>query len=198
VAAIVLAAGGSKRMAQLKQLLPIDGVPMVRRVTEAVCAVGLNQVVVVIGAQASAVETALRGLPVSLTTNKAWDQGLSTSVRAGLRALQPEIQAALLVLADQPGVTPPLMRALVARYRTSRAQIVAPTYQGRRGNPVIFDRALFPELLRARGDQGGRGVIAQRQNQVDLVETGDPAVLLDLDTFDDYVTWAGGQSDGQR
>ena len=186
VAAVVLAAGGSSRMGQVKQLLPVNGQPMVRRVTEAVCAAGLDQVVVVIGAHAEAVRDALAGLPVELVVNAAWAEGMSTSLREGLRVLRSEIGAALVVLADQPALAPELIRALVDRYRATGALIVAPFHEGQRGNPVLFDRALFPELLAVQGDRGGRQVIARYWEQVERVSVDDVAVMADIDTRQDY------------
>ena len=186
VAAVVLAAGGSTRMGQLKQLLPVGGRPMVRRVTSAVCKAGLTQVVVVVGAQADAVSRALASLAVDVVVNEAWAEGMSTSVRAGLRVVRPEIQAVLLVLADQPALTPDLVRTLVARYQATGALIVAPFYQGQRGNPVLFDRTLFAELLAVEGDRGGRLLIMSHQEQVERVEIDDPAVIMDIDTRHDY------------
>ena len=186
IAAIVLAAGGSARMGQSKQLLPINGQPMVRRVTATVCAANLAQVVVVTGAQAEAVREALAGLPAEIVVNEAWAEGLSRSLRLGLRALRPEIQAALMVLADQPALTPELLNALAKRYRATGAAIVLPVYQGRRGNPVLFDRALFADLLAVEGDQGGRAILTRYASSIERVEVDDPSVLLDIDTRADY------------
>lgn len=191
VAAIILAAGASTRMGQPKQLLPISGQPMVRLVTEAVCAANLEQVVVVLGAQASAVAQALEGLPVEIVINHAWQEGMSSSVRAGIGALCPEIDAALLVLADQPDLGTDVLRALVERYQLSGALVVAPTYAGRRGNPVLFDKALFAELEAVEGDRGGRSVIARHAADLVGVEVDDPAVVSDIDTPEDYEVCIG-------
>ncbi len=186
VAAVVLAAGGSKRMGQPKQLLPIDGQPMVRRVVQAVCRAALAQVVVVVGAQGERVAQALADLELEVVYNPAWEQGMSTSLRAGLGALRPEIEAALLVLADQPGLTPAVLSALVEGYRASRARIVAPFYRGRRGNPVLFARALFDELGQVEGDKGGRALLVRFEQEVMHVNLDDGAILLDVDTRQDY------------
>lgn len=186
VAAIVLAAGASTRMGQSKQLLPVGGQPMVRKVTAAACESELAQVVVVVGAHADAVRLALTGLPVDIVFNDSWAEGMSTSMRAGLSALTSGIQAVLIVLADQPGLTPDLLDTLVARYHASRAAIVAPFYQGQRGNPVLFDRSLLGELKATRGDQGGRMLILQHERDVERVEVDDPSVLLDVDNRQDY------------
>jgi molybdenum cofactor cytidylyltransferase len=186
IAAVVLAAGSSERMGQPKQLLAIDGQPMVRRVVEAVCGAGLDQVVVVTGAHAGEVGRALVGLPVEVVLNSDWQVGMSTSLRAGLAALRPEIQAVFIVLADQPALTPQLLESLATRYRATGAPIVAPIHRRKRGNPVLFDRRLFPELLRVAGDQGGRAILARHAARVEQVEVEDTAVLFDVDTRQDY------------
>jgi molybdenum cofactor cytidylyltransferase len=186
VAAVVLAAGGSRRMGQPKQLLPVSGQPMVHRVTAAACEAELAQVVVVVGAHADAVRQALAGLPVDVVVNESWAEGMSTSMHAGLNALPSGIQAVLIILADQPGLTPKLLDTLVARYHATRAAIVAPFYRGRRGNPVLFDRSLLGELEATRGDQGGRTLILRHERDVERVEVDDPSVLLDVDTRQDY------------
>jgi len=197
VAAVVLAAGGSTRMGRTKQLLPIEGQPMVRRVVQAVCAAGLAQVVVVLGAQAQAIAETLTDLPVEIVVNDAWAAGLSTSVRAGLAALRDEVQAALMVLADQPALSPDLLHKLVERYRASGAPIVAPVFAGRRGNPVLFDRSLFAELAAVEGDRGGRVLLQTHAAQVDWVTVTDEAILLDIDTPADYHAWAGQAPGGE-
>jgi molybdenum cofactor cytidylyltransferase len=186
IAAIVLAAGGSTRMGEPKQLLPINGQPMVRRVVGAACAAGLDQVVVVLGAQAPAIEPALNGLPVDVVHNPSWAAGMSTSLQAGLTALQAEMEAVMVILADQPGLTPDLLQTLASRYRSTRAPIVVPLHKDRRGNPVVFARALFPELMTVEGDKGGRTLITRYQDQVEFVRVEDPAVLRDVDTYEDY------------
>ncbi len=186
VAAVLLAAGGSRRMGQSKQLLPIDGQPMVRRVAQTVCQAGLAQVVVVVGAEGDRVARALAGLDLEIVHNQAWAQGMSTSVRAGMEALRPEIEAALLVLADQPGLTIDALEALVEAYRATRAPIVAPYYRGRRGNPVLFARSLFADLGQVEGDQGGRALLVRHEQEVARVDLDDVAILLDVDTRHDY------------
>ncbi len=191
VGAIVLAAGGSLRMGQPKQLLTVGGRPMVRLVTEAAVAAGLAQVVVVIGANADAVRTALAGLPVEIVLNEGWADGLSSSIRAGLGALHPRTQAALLVLGDQPALAADLLRLLVDRYLATGAPIVAPFYQGRRGNPVLFDRRLFYELSAVEGDRGGRALVDRYRDQVERVDVEDAAVIMDIDSPQDYERIAG-------
>lgn len=198
VAAIILAAGSSERMGRPKQLLLIDGQPMVRRVAEVVCASALSQVLVIVGANAERVAEALHGLPVELLHNPAWPEGMSTSLRTGLRAVRPDIEAVLVVLADQPALTPGLLQRLVERYRITRAPIVAPFYRGHRGNPVLFGRSLFPELLAIHGDRGARRIIARHEERVERVALDDAAVVQDVDTIEDYESAAGSRNQGQE
>ena len=197
VAAVVLAAGGSSRMREPKQLLPVNGQPMVRRVTEAVCAAGLAQVVVVVGSHAEVVAQALAGMAVDIVVNDAWAAGMSTSVQAGLHRLRQDIKAVVVILADQPALAPELIQTLVTRYQDTEALIVAPFHRGRRGNPVLFDRALFPELLAVEGDRGGRQLIVRHQEQVERVEVDDMAVVMDIDTRQDYERMLGRDSDNR-
>lgn len=159
---------------------------MVRRVAQTVCQAGLSQVVVVVGAEGERVARALAGLELEVVHNPAWREGMSSSLRAGVGALRPEIEAALLVLADQPGLTPAALKAVVAAYHASRAPIVAPYYEGRRGNPVLFARALFTELGQVEGDQGGRALLVRYEQDVARVDLDDAAILLDVDTRQDY------------
>lgn len=186
VAAVVLAAGGSTRMGQSKQLLQVGGQPMVRRVTEVVCAANLEQVVVVAGAEAGAVGRALAGLPAEIVVNEAWAEGMSTSMQAGLRALRQEMQAVLIVLGDQPSLTTALLDRLVCRYEATGAALVVPYYRGQRGNPVLFDRSLFSELLTVEGDRGGREVLDRHLEDAEQVDVDNPAVVADIDTWQDY------------
>jgi molybdenum cofactor cytidylyltransferase len=187
VAAVILAAGGSQRMGRPKQLLPVGGMPMIRRVAEAVCAAVLAQVVVVVGAAADQVRPAIEDLPISVVHNPHWADGMSTSLQAGIAALRSDIQAAVVVLADQPRLTPGLVRQLVDCYLSSSASIVVPVFHGQRGNPVLFDRRLFPDLLRLEGDSGGRALFPRYERDLHYLDVEDKAVLLDIDDWADYL-----------
>lgn len=191
VAAVVLAAGASQRMGQLKQLLPWgdDDRPMLRRVAQAALAAPVDEVIVVLGHAAECIAPALDGLSARIVVNPAWADGLSTSIRAGLDAVSPAIQAVLFVLADQPRLTPQIMDALVARFRRTRAPIVVPAVGGRRGAPALFARPLFDELRAVQGDRGGRDLVARHPELVAAVELPDAALLTDIDTPDDYRRW---------
>jgi molybdenum cofactor cytidylyltransferase len=194
VAAVVLAAGASRRMGQLKQALPVGrhGVPMLRRAAQVASNAGITQVVVVLGCHAEALAPLLDGLAVERVVNPVWDQGLSTSVRAGLEALRPEIDTALFLPVDQPGLTSAMLKALVARHILTEAPIVVPRHAGQRGTPVLFARTLWPDLLAVQGDQGGRELIERHAQQVAWLEVDDPTSLADVDTLEAYQRFLGG------
>lgn len=178
-AAIVLAAGGSARFAgeAVKQLLPWQpGGTLVGRAADiALAARAIGEIVVVTGHRADEVQAALGGRAVRTVFNPDWQAGQSSSVAAGLRALGPDVAAAVFVLADQPDVQPATIDWLVERHRRSLASVVAPVYQGgQRGNPVLFDRCTFPEMLALEGDTGGRPVIQRYGTDVQMVEIDAP------------------------
>ena len=186
VAAVVLAAGASSRMGRPKQLLDWDGRPLVRAAAEVALAARLDPLLVVIGGAQAQVADALVGLPVRTIVNPDYAAGQSTSLRAGIAALGQDADAVMVLLGDQPFVTVAIVERLVAEWRASGAVIVAPTYAGERGNPVLFDRSMFPELLSIQGDQGARAVLAADRARVRLVAFDDPRPLTDIDTPEDY------------
>ncbi|MDP2976112.1 MAG: selenium cofactor biosynthesis protein YqeC [Anaerolineales bacterium] len=216
VAGILLAAGEAKRFGQPKQLLDWHGQPFVRVVAQTALAAGLSPLVVVTGAKAELVEAAVKDLPVIIVRNEAWQAGQSASIRAGVRALTPSTSpspgserelragpdpspmqgevcgAAIFLLADQPQVTPAVLRALVERHAQDLAPILAPLVQGQRANPVLFDRVTFPDLLAlpalatrpGSGDVGGRAIFSK--HPVTYLPWLDASLLLDIDTPEEY------------
>jgi molybdenum cofactor cytidylyltransferase len=193
IAAVILAAGASSRMGRPKQLLDWGGTPLVRLAAETALAARLDPAIVVVGAARAAVAAALAGLSLRIVDNPAYAEGQSTSLRAGVAALGPEVGAAVVLLGDQPFVTAGMIARIVADWRTSGKPIVAPLYAGKRGNPVLFARTIFPELLRIQGDQGARGVLASDPSRVQLVPFDDPRPLADIDTPEDYDRLVRGQ-----
>jgi molybdenum cofactor cytidylyltransferase len=186
IAAVLLAAGQSSRMGQHKLLLPLLGKPLVLHAVESVLASEVEETLVVVGHRAEAVREALAGQPVRIIENPDYAQGQSTSLRAGVVALAPETEAVVILLGDQPLLSADLLNALIAAWKRSNRPIVAPVYEGQRGNPVLFSRMLFPELLQVSGDQGGREVVQRHANEVALLPMADPAAALDVDTWPEY------------
>ena len=186
-AAIVLAAGRSRRMGgRNKLLMTIDGVPMVRHVVNALDSAGITVIRVVTGHQAPAVRAALEGCPVSFVDNSDHEAGLSTSLKVGLDALPTSCGAAFVCLGDMPAVTGPALRSLARAWQGSESKaIVVPTWNGRRGNPVLWDISLFQAMRRVAGDAGARHLIGEYADYVIEVAMDDGAVLVDIDTPED-------------
>ncbi len=184
VTAVVMAAGQSRRMGSLNKLLAdIDGVPMVARVVDAALASQAARVFVVVGHESDRVRRALEGRSVDFVVNPDYADGLSTSLRAGLAALDEKSQAALICLGDMPRLTAEQLDRLIAAYDPIEGRaICVPTYRGKRGNPVLWDRRFFEEMSDLSGDVGARHLIGANAEVVVEVEMDDDAVLIDIDS----------------
>jgi molybdenum cofactor cytidylyltransferase len=183
VAAVILAAGQSRRMGGPNKLLAtIGGVTLARRAVEAAKRSRASSVVVVTGHQAEAVSAAVAGTEVEIVHNPDYAEGLSTSLRRGISAIPANADAAVICLADMPGITRDVIDRLIEAFRPEEgARIVVPTSDGKRGNPVLWSRAFFEALCAIQGDVGARHLIGENPDCVVEVEIG-PAVTLDLDT----------------
>jgi molybdenum cofactor cytidylyltransferase len=184
IAAIVLAAGQSRRMGRVNKLLaPVDGKPMVRHVLDSLAAAQAGPVVVVTGHDYAAVEAALPKKGFSLTHNPDYASGLSSSLRRGLAALPDNVDGVLVCLGDMPRVAPEVIDRLIAAFNPTEGRaICVPTWQGKRGNPVLFARRFFAEMQDIAGDTGARALIGEHSEVVCEVAMDDDAVLLDIDT----------------
>lgn len=183
IAAIVLAAGGSTRLGQPKQLLEFRGQPLVRRMAEAALAAGCAPVAVVVGEQRAAIAAALEGLAVELVPNEKWEGGIGSSVRAGVQSL-PEWEAVIIAACDQPHVDADLFRELIGMQEETGQLIVASSYSGTRGVPALFLRRYREELLRLPNEQGAKALIARHAAEVATVDF--PQGAIDIDTPADY------------
>ncbi|MFB1483838.1 NTP transferase domain-containing protein [Corallococcus sp. RDP092CA] len=184
VAIVLLAAGGSSRLGQPKQLLRHEGASLVRRAAERALAAS-PMVTVVLGARRADVASELDGLAVRCVDNPDWALGQGASLRAGLRALPPDLDGALLILCDQLRVDADHLRSLITTFERTRAPIVASAYAGTRGVPALFARALFPELEALPPTGGARGLIARDPSRV--VEVPLPGGEEDVDTAEDVL-----------
>lgn len=201
-AAIILAAGSSSRMGggRHKLLLPLDDRPVLAHVIDATLASQARPILLVLGHQADQVRLQInpytRHPDITLIDNTAYLQGMSTSMHLGLQKLissdyknaqsSYQVDSALILLGDQPMITPQVINTLITAYRETGKRIVAPLYGGRRGSPVLFDISLFPELLEVSGDEGGRTVLEHHRQEVELVEMGDAQANYDVDTWEAY------------
>jgi molybdenum cofactor cytidylyltransferase len=185
VAALVLAAGRSRRMAPLNKLLVPDaaGLPMVARVVERVLASRARPVIVVTGHERERVEEALAGRPVLFTHAEDYVQGLSASLRAGLAALPPDAEGVMVCLGDMPLVTPEMLDRLMTAFDPEEGRaIVLPTYRGKQGNPMVWAARFIPDMAAITGDVGARHLLGAHLDVVHEVEMPTDAVLRDFDT----------------
>jgi xanthine dehydrogenase accessory factor len=182
ISAVILAAGASSRMGEPKPLVSVAGRPMLDHVLSAVRGSRVKDIVVVLGASADRVRKSASIDGARTIVNEAYADGMSTSIRAGVRAAGPQAEAFLIVLGDEPFVTSSTIDSLLDGRGSSGAKIFIPTYRGRRGNPVLVDRELAEEMQSITGDQGCRAIFGHHGEQILEVPVNDPGILIDLDT----------------
>ncbi|MCE5233747.1 MAG: nucleotidyltransferase family protein [Mizugakiibacter sp.] len=178
---VLLAAGASRRLGRPKQLVAIDGEPLVRRAARLALATVPADAVVVLGADATAVAAAVRGLAVRPLRAPGWEHGMGASLRAGLDALAPACAGALVLLCDQPALDAAHLEALLAAWRLDPAGAAASAYAGVLGVPAVLPRAWFPHVD-AGADRGARDLLRSRAAAVRAVPRA--ALADDLDTPD--------------
>ncbi len=172
-------------MGQTKLLLELDGRSVVGHAVEGLLAGGVDRVLVVVGPRGEAVRAALSGLGVGFAVNPSPEEGQGSSIRAGIAGLSAGADAALIALGDQPRIAPQVVPGLLGALRRSGKPIIAPRYREGQGNPVLFRRTVFPELLVLAGNQGARPIIQRDPSRVELVDFDLP-MPVDVDTPEDY------------
>ncbi len=185
VAGIVLAAGGSERLGKPKQLLDWEGEAFVRVVSKTAIEAGLDPVIVVFGSASNESKKVLEGLDLISIENKDWQKGQSSSVKIGLENLPKAAGAVVFLLVDQPQIPQTLIRKLVETHATNPEPIVVTLVDGRRANPVLFDKTTFSDLLEIEGDKGGRQIFSKFS--AFYLPWLDTIVGLDVDTEEDYL-----------
>ena len=189
---VLLAAGASRRMGRPKQLLPIDGRPLLRLVTERALRAPVSPVVVVLGAHADEIGPVLAGLPVHPVSNPAWQEGLGSSVRAGVEAalqLAPDLAGLIILPTDQPNLPAQHLDTMIARFRQGGCSLVASLTGDRRVPPVLFGAAWFARLRQLTGDAGARDLLREDRPEFASVPLASNA---DLDTPEDYDRFISG------
>lgn len=187
----ILAAGASTRMGTPKQLIELDGKPLLLRAVEAALASAAWPVVVVLGAHTEKIRPILARLPVLVTENPAWAEGMAASIRAGVTTLQQfsrALDAAVIALCDQPAFSADTIARLVAAQHASGRSIVAAHYAGRHGAPALFLREHFPTLVSLTGEEGARALLNSDLDRVAPVDL--PELALDLDTPADLAAFS--------
>jgi molybdenum cofactor cytidylyltransferase len=187
ITAIVLAAGLSRRMGRPKPLLPWGQRTVIECITATLQEAPVDEILVITGHEHAAVARCLAGGPARVVFNPDYAAGeMLSSIQAGLRASSAAASAALLVLGDQPRLERPIVEQVVGAFRAGRGQIVAPSYQMRRGHPLLIGRPYWEAILALADGQTLRGLMRGAGDAIFHVETTSPAVLQDMDTPDEY------------
>lgn len=191
VAGIVLAAGRSTRMGRPKQILPWPGSTILGEVLGQARLSCLDSLTVVLGYEAKRIARAVDLRGTQVVVNPDVDLGQSRSLQAGLANLSKKVAAALFLLGDQPLVTASVINSIVREYQDVGAALTIPVYQGRRGNPVLIDRTLFPELMGFQGDTGARVLFGKHPDSICEVVVAEKGVLQDIDSWEEYQNLLG-------
>lgn len=183
VAGVILAAGGSSRFGEIKQLLPWKNKNIINTVVETAALAGLDPILVVLGANAGLIQASLDNETIQVVTNPDWDKGQSTSLKAGVAAIRQTVDGVLFLLCDQPHLTVNLVNAVVEEGLRS-GKVVTPIIDDRRANPVYFPASCFPLFDTLEGDAGGRQIISACPHTT--LPWLDDWMARDIDTSEDY------------
>ncbi len=192
IAALVLAAGASSRMGRPKLDLDVGGKTVLERAVDTLLASPVERVLVVVSPDRTGIPLSIDRLGdrsesrLRVVHNPGAEEGMASSIRAGLCVLPDETRALVIALADKPLVRSETIARLVSRFEQGGARIVYPRYRGRQGHPVVIASALFPELRDLEGDSGAKPLLRKHAQAAVPVDVDDPGVLLDIDTPEDY------------
>jgi molybdenum cofactor cytidylyltransferase len=186
LSAILLAAGESKRMGKPKQLMPLGSSTVVEQAIDNLLNSTVDEIIVVLGYRAEEITKTIAAKPVKIIVNPNYQQGMSTSIIAGLILVDHQAQAVMLALGDQPLVDSQTINRLIDEFHKHDKGIAVPTYHGRRGHPIIFAIKYKSKLLELEGDIGGREIIKQHPDDILEVAVDSESVIADIDTRDDY------------
>lgn len=180
LAAVILSGGASSRMGSPKALLPYQGRPFLEHLLKITIHPEIGARRVVLGADAESIAKAIPLKANEMIINSQWEKGQLSSIQAAVRKLPAGTEGMLLLLIDHPLISSLLVGELIAQFHKSRKPIVLPVYEGRRGHPVIFSAALYPELLRAPAETGARAVVWAHADDVEEVPTNEEGCVLNL------------------
>jgi molybdenum cofactor cytidylyltransferase len=192
VAGVVLAAGLSSRMGSNKLLFELDGESVLRGAARRALAGGLSPLLVVLGHQEDRNRQELDGLPCQVVINPLYEQGINSSLKAGVAALPDGVAGAMVMLADMPFVTAEMIAQMIARFRSTTAPLVISDYEGVNAPPMLYDRVLFGELQAMTGEGCGRQVVKRHRHEAEVLPWPASA-LADLDVPEDYERMRAGK-----
>jgi molybdenum cofactor cytidylyltransferase len=182
VSAILLAAGKSSRMGKLKQLMPLGDSTILEQTLDNLLSSKAAEIVVVLGYKAEDIMKRLSGRPVKIVVNPLYRKGMGSSIAAGLKFVDSQARAVMLVLGDQPYVDSPTIDRLIDAFGSNKKGIIIPTYKKKRGHPLIFARNYKAQLSKLTGDVGGREIIRENSKDVLEVPVDCEGIVIDIDT----------------
>lgn len=183
---LILAGGPSTRMGSSKQLLPFQGVTMIRHLASEALTSQASGVTVVTGAEHEGIVRELETLDVQCVRNEMWKEGIASSIRCGVAALPEATEACIIMLSDQPFVSRKYLNRIIAEYRSHRVALIASAYAESVGVPALFASRVFPLLMGLRGDSGAQGILRSMKDE--LLQIPFPEGKTDIDTMEDYRT----------
>jgi len=188
ISAIVLAAGEAKRMGQAKLLLPWQGKTILEHVLDQLLHSQVDEIILVLGHEAKQMREKIPAQGIKIAINPDYQEGMSASLRQGLMIIDEKAEAFLVVLGDQPGISKEIINQLIQAFHHPRPPkgIILPTYRGIRGHPVLFSSQYRKEVLKLKGDVGGRQILKDHPEEILELEMNTDAVLYDIDTPEDY------------
>lgn len=188
-AGIILAAGASSRLGRPKQLVLLDGRPLLARVIKAALESNLNHIVLVLGHRAAEIQKALQSIldhsKLSIRVNQDHHTGMAGSLKMGIEQIKNAYGAAMIILADHPFVDTALINHLLNRFSQTDKAICVPTFKGRRGHPVCLSQRFYPAIMSLSGDIGARGILEDHPGQWLAVELDNDRAFMDIDTKSD-------------
>jgi len=194
ISAILLAAGESSRMGKLKQLLPFGSKTVIETCLDNLLNSALSEIIVVLGHCHEQIHPKISRLPVTIAINPDYKEGMSSSIKAGLKYVNPQSEAVLIALVDQPLVGPDVINSLIESYQSAGKKIIIPTYQSRNGHPVIIDLCYRDEMLNLDPAIGLRQVVRAHSDEILRIEISSDCIVQDMDYWEDYLEQLRAQS----
>jgi len=187
--AVILAAGGSRRFGGIKQLLELDGKSLLKRVVETAGNSLDNRVKLVLGIKPNILLQEADGFDIEIVVNKGWENGIASSLRAGIKALPAHCKGALIIFCDQPLINEAHLRQLIDAWKQNHSKIIASSYAHTLGVPVIFPCKYFPSIQQLKGDIGAKSIIDK--NPENVITISIPEAEIDIDTQEDVIKILG-------